>query len=451
MYVTKLSVENVRLLANQTLSFRQGAQPRMWTVLLGENGTCKTTVLQAIALGLAGSEGVAVGETTRWLRQPAPNGLASVAFLTGSAGAVLPVASGPYYGAMRGQLNNQEGYFPLSAEVPDILGPLRDPNVEVESRLRLTSLMRDPLPDGPGASAIGFLRAVATEPDGFFVAGYGAQRTLPQPQDAGEQVRVGRTADRVASLFDRRHRMAGTNFFKLFSDNKPELAAPYQAELQRLLRTHPTLLPAVDLHAEDKRLIGLDNGTRTVSLPMKSGPVRYRTAAHNLSEGYQSTLAWIADLIGQYMYASGRAVPCSEMVGVVLLDEIDLHLHPTWQRQIVPTLKAVFPKMQFIVTTHSPLVLTGFEADEIIRLELGDDGLIHARAGGAEPGLLSATGILDQWFGTIQQVRPELLNAEREYVKLYALQEPTSEQKRRLDELQAVLGPYWAARKGASR
>lgn len=48
--------------------------------------------------------------------------------------------------------------------------------------------------------------------------------------------------------------------------------------------------------------------------------------------------------------------PC-EGEGVVLIDEIDLHLHPSWQRQIVPALKRTFPHVQFIITTNSPQVL----------------------------------------------------------------------------------------------
>ncbi|HET7500861.1 MAG TPA: AAA family ATPase, partial [Kofleriaceae bacterium] len=57
------------------------------------------------------------------------------------------------------------------------------------------------------------------------------------------------------------------------------------------------------------------------------------------------------------------------MEGIVLVDELDLHLHPTWQTEIVAGLKATFPRMQFIVTTHSPLVLAGCRADEVWRLK----------------------------------------------------------------------------------
>ena len=55
--------------------------------------------------------------------------------------------------------------------------------------------------------------------------------------------------------------------------------------------------------------------------------------------------------------------------GVVLIDEIDLHLHPAWQRHIVGALKKIFPKVQFIVSTHAPSVISSVPQDEIVILE----------------------------------------------------------------------------------
>lgn len=60
--------------------------------------------------------------------------------------------------------------------------------------------------------------------------------------------------------------------------------------------------------------------------------------------------------------------------GIVLIDEVDLHLHPQWQQRIVPALTRTFPKVQFIVTTHSPQVLSTVPA-ESIRI-LNEDGTV---------------------------------------------------------------------------
>ncbi len=55
--------------------------------------------------------------------------------------------------------------------------------------------------------------------------------------------------------------------------------------------------------------------------------------------------------------------------GVVLIDEIDMHLHPKWQRTVIQSLKETFPNIQFIITTHSPFIVQSLSADEIINLD----------------------------------------------------------------------------------
>lgn len=97
----------------------------------------------------------------------------------------------------------------------------------------------------------------------------------------------------------------------------------------------------------------------------------------------------------------------------MLLDEIDLHLHPTWQRRVIPVLKHVFSNLQFIVTTHSPLVLAGFEKEEIFQLKLDEDGLVVQDPAGIEPGALTASELLTNFFEVPRAGRPELVRMER--------------------------------------
>ena len=61
----------------------------------------------------------------------------------------------------------------------------------------------------------------------------------------------------------------------------------------------------------------------------------------------------------------------------MLIDEIDLHLHPSLQRELVPRLRTALPKVQWIVTTHSPLVLANFDSNEIIALDRNVPGNIR--------------------------------------------------------------------------
>jgi predicted ATP-binding protein involved in virulence len=67
----------------------------------------------------------------------------------------------------------------------------------------------------------------------------------------------------------------------------------------------------------------------------------------------------------------------ADVHAIVLVDEIDLHLHPSLQRGLIPRLRKAFPKVQWIVTTHSPLVLANFDVNEIIALDRGSEGNVR--------------------------------------------------------------------------
>ena len=95
-----------------------------------------------------------------------------------------------------------------------------------------------------------------------------------------------------------------------------------------------------------------------------------------LSDGERGTLALVLDLTRRLAQANpGLADPAAEAGAVVLIDEIDLHLHPKWQRQIVHNLAAAFPRCQFIATTHSPQVIGEVEHD---RIQIIADGQVYS-------------------------------------------------------------------------
>jgi predicted ATP-binding protein involved in virulence len=142
-----------------------------------------------------------------------------------------------------------------------------------------------------------------------------------------------------------------------------------------------------------------------------------------LSQGYQSTIAWIADLIGQMYLDLGEAVALEDMEGMVLVDELDLHLHPTWQVRLIPVLKRVFPRMQFIVTTHSPMLLPALERHEIVMLRLNENRDVVAESPPASPKLMTGSEIYSSFFN-IQKLYPNDLGDElRRYT--YLSSDPT--------------------------
>ena len=94
----------------------------------------------------------------------------------------------------------------------------------------------------------------------------------------------------------------------------------------------------------------------------------------SLSSGEQVFFLLAADLARRLMLAS-PGIPVAEAPGIVCIDEIELHLHPAWQKRILRTLMDTFPACQFVVTTHSPLVIGGVEAHHVRLLEPAENGI----------------------------------------------------------------------------
>ena len=99
----------------------------------------------------------------------------------------------------------------------------------------------------------------------------------------------------------------------------------------------------------------------------------YKHPFNDLSDGYRNTLSLIADIAFRMALLNPQ---CLEQVlemteGIVLIDEIDLHLHPKWQQRIISDLEIIFPKVQFIVTTHAPAIIQSVKKENLITLEKG--------------------------------------------------------------------------------
>ncbi len=132
----------------------------------------------------------------------------------------------------------------------------------------------------------------------------------------------------------------------------------------------------------DEILMLKKNSTRLTRVGIKvrdkSGNV---IALGALADGYQATLTLILDMLGWAMLA-GQRKRKSRLSGIVIIDEIDQHLHPSWQRKVISLLESRFPNIQFIVATHSPLCAGG-TADlgknnfKIELLKRNEDGVVE--------------------------------------------------------------------------
>ncbi|MDB9322386.1 AAA family ATPase [Nodularia spumigena] len=97
---------------------------------------------------------------------------------------------------------------------------------------------------------------------------------------------------------------------------------------------------------------------------------------NQLSDGEKCLLAMVGDLARRLAIANPGLPDPLQGSGIILIDEIELHLHPKWQRGIIPDLTRTFPNCQFIVTTHSPQVISDVKPEGIYLLEKTDQGVI---------------------------------------------------------------------------
>ena len=134
---------------------------------------------------------------------------------------------------------------------------------------------------------------------------------------------------------------------------------------------------ALSLSEEDTLEFSRGGGV-VVSGPDRENPI----PLHSWADGYRVTLNWILDIYAWAMKCEGSFNEnTGEVHGLLLVDEIEQHLHPTMQRGIFENLKRLFPKLQILASTHSPLVVQGVESTEIVSLHLSDEGITSAPLG----------------------------------------------------------------------
>ena len=93
-----------------------------------------------------------------------------------------------------------------------------------------------------------------------------------------------------------------------------------------------------------------------------------------LSDGYRALIGWIGDLLYHICETCPRGKKLVENQGIVMIDEVDLHIHPEWQMQLLPRLAKHLPKVQFIVTSHSPLLVGSLDWRNVIVAQQRQDG-----------------------------------------------------------------------------
>jgi len=209
------------------------------------------------------------------------------------------------------------------------------------------------------------------------IAYYGAGRAwLPHNQRKQMKAKTNGPANRWEAFYDclnDRIRLADLNgWFRSEAIERGNRGGRYRPGFEVVLKAILRVVPGAD---------GLiyDSDGEEIVLSIDGDPQPFS----NLSAGQRSLFALVADIAIKMVTQNNYLVPpealqaddeplprvLGKTPGVVLIDELDVHLHPKWQRGIVETLRHLFPRLQFIATTHSPFIVQSLRADELINLQ----------------------------------------------------------------------------------
>jgi hypothetical protein len=257
-----------------------------------------------------------------------------------------------------------------------------------------------------------------TEPK-VLMLGYGATRLLPRK---GSPMAKDSPYSKADNLFDP---------FTALND-----AITWLHDLDNKTFDHVALAlkELMLLDANDRFLKATKTSEKKIQVKAFGG----RVYLEDLSAGYQSVLALSTDIMS-VLLRLWDAVRFAE--GIVLVDEIDAHLHPRWKMQIVKRLRQTFPRVQFLVTSHEPLTLRGLNAGEVAVMTRDEKNQIVAITEDLpNPSALRIDQLLtSEYFGLNSTLSPELEAKFDEYYALLAVRKPNRQQKQKLAELRKEL------------
>jgi hypothetical protein len=406
VYIKHIKIENVRGFgpSQVDLSLDRGDGTFAgWTVFAGRNSAGKTTLLRAIALAVVGPRGAdrLQDSFVGWIHSGAESASSSVTLV-------------PNERDVMGQF-----VVMLNSRTP------RAPSGGASSTKTLdATLLWQSNEAGQEPTLTGDRTNASTGPwsdasRGWFLAGYGPFRRL-SGQTAEAQRMMGRSpqAARLGTLFrDDASLLESLEWLRdlrLSEADGNEHATRLKSVAFQLL--NDGLLPDASV-----RVVRYDAGGLWVRAPNDA-----ELPIGDLSDGYRAVIALVLDIVRALDKTYGGVTVeegCITDPGVVLIDEVDAHLHVSWQQRIGPWLKAHFPNIQFLVTSHSPFVCQAADANGLIVLprpgtrevaRIADEDLYRKAVNGAvDEALLSELfGMEHTWSEASENKRVEMARIE---------------------------------------
>lgn len=222
----------------------------------------------------------------------------------------------------------------------------------------------------------------------FFFTGYGATRRMETRERFDPSARRSRSlvrAQRVMGLFDESHSLVPLNAWL------PELQASNKGRYTQVVHLINRIMAGNHYEFTGER-----DSSGEYLFAKKGLEVAYPA----LSDGYRAFFGWLGDLLYHVCMTCPQGRKLVENRGIVMVDEIDLHLHPKWQMTVLPTLAKELSNLQFIVTSHRPLVVGSLEWMNIIVMRDGPkQSSIGERLRQAVHGLDADQVLLTDFFG----------------------------------------------------
>lgn len=322
MFLKEIKLKNFKCLSDISLSFEKDKKSnRKWTLILGENGTGKSNILKAIALVTSGSNalGELLGNVDSWIKFGKNN--CSIA-------AVIETKKG------------EERNISLKFERGDNLS-------KVISKNRESLLLID--------------SAIENANRNYFIVGYGASRRLSNEVFSNfEKSRNARSMN-VRNLFDNSSTLNPLTAWIIELDYRSG-----EEGINLVKEALQDFLPGIIFHSIDKE-------KKQVMFETVDGLI----SLDQLSDGYQNMAAWIGDLLFRITEAFRSYSKPLESRGLLLIDELDLHLHPKWQRKLLDFIGNKLPNFQVVATTHSPLTAQQADTGELFALKRNDFNIVE--------------------------------------------------------------------------
>lgn len=393
MFLKQLRLENVRCFEELTLDFerealnrRRASNNRKWTILLGENGTGKSTVLKAAGLVTCGSSALTdvLSDPKDWIRRGQPSCRIS---------ATLETKAG----------DEREIYLEMK---------------ESESISRVISNARkglEPLDD-----------ALENTQRNYFVVGYGSSRRLASDTSIGPERSHYRSprARSIATLFDSEAQLNPLESWAMELDYESG-----QEGLDAVQSALSSFLPGMTFDHIDKK-------AKQLLFKTPDGPI----PLSQLSDGYQNVAAWVGDLLYRVHQVFEDYKNPLKTRGLLIIDEVDLHLHPIWQRSLHDFLQRKLPNMQLLVTTHS--AVTAQQAQEHQLHYLKREGRsVQLRQFEADPSnLLISQLLLTEAFGLETDESKQIEKQKARYRRLRDKKSLTDREKKEFGRLKSTIG-----------